>query len=197
MPPQDPADLRLRVIPAIADVDAAAWDACANPGVAEALKPESEDGSQIEFDSRELSYNPFISYDFLYSLEASGSATARTGWQPQHLLAETTDGSILGLVPCYLKSHSRGEYVFDRGWAEAYERAGGEYYPKLQVSVPFTPATGRRLLVRPSPDADRVREALIAGLLELCRKREASSDHFTFLPEPECRTLTGHGFLHR
>jgi len=130
-------------------------------------------------------------------LEASDSATARTGWQPQHLLAETIDGAILGVVPCYLKSHSRGEYVFDRGWAEAYERAGGEYYPKLQVSVPFTPATGRRLLVRPSPAADRVRSGLIAGLLELCRKRQASSVHFTFLPEPECLALVGHGFLHR
>ena len=96
-------------------------------------------------------YNPFISHDFLHALEASGSATARTGWQPQHLLAETADGAVLGAVPCYLKSHSRGEYVFDRGWAEAYERAGGSYYPKLQVSVPFTPATGRRLLVRPGP----------------------------------------------
>ena len=99
-------------------------------------------------DLSESPYNPFISYDFLHALEASGSATARTGWQPQHLLAEGPDGAILGVVPCYLKSHSRGEYVFDRGWAEAYERAGGQYYPKLQVSVPFTPATGRRLLVR-------------------------------------------------
>jgi predicted N-acyltransferase len=130
-------------------------------------------------------------------LEASGSATARTGWQPQHLLAEAADGALVGVVPCYLKSHSQGEYVFDRGWAEAYERAGGEYYPKLQVSVPFTPATGRRLLVAPSPGADRVRSGLIAGLLELCHKREASSVHFTFLPEPECLALVGHGFLHR
>src|SRR3954454_15561927 len=153
MPPQNPADLRLRVIPAIADLDAAAWDACANPGAAEALKLESEDVNRSESDSVAFSYNPFISYDFLYALEASDSATARTGWQPQHLLAETADGAILGVVPCYLKSHSRGEYVFDRVWAEAYERAGGGYYPKLQVSVPFTPATGRRLLVPPSPDA--------------------------------------------
>ena len=99
-------------------------------------------------------YNPFISYDFLHALEASGSATARAGWQPQHVLAETADGAVLGAAPCYLKSHSRGEYVFDRGWAEAYERAGGAYYPKLQVSVPFTPATGRRLLVTPLPGAD-------------------------------------------
>ncbi len=188
MPTNAPTDLRLRVIPAIAESDAAAWDACANP------QPVSELAEGI---AQEDQYNPFISYDFLHSLEASGSAVARTGWQPQHLLAETADGAILGAVPCYLKSHSQGEYVFDRSWAEAYERAGGQYYPKLQVSVPFTPATGRRLLIRPSPDAGTVREGLIAGLLELCRKREASGVHFTFLPEAQCEALVGHGFLHR
>jgi len=197
MPPPDPADLRLRVIPAIEEVDAAAWDACANPSLAATLQPKSEEDNQSKYDTLVIPYNPFISHGFLHSLEASDSATARTGWQPQHLLAEAADGTLVGAVPCYLKSHSRGEYVFDRGWAEAYERAGGEYYPKLQVSVPFTPATGRRLLLRPSPDADRVRSGLIAGLLELCRKREASSVHFTFLPEPECEALVSHGFLHR
>jgi hypothetical protein len=165
--------------------------------VAVALKPESEEANRLQCDSSEFTYNPFISYDFLHALEASGSATARTGWQPQHLLAETPDGTILGATPCYRKSHSQGEYVFDRGWAEAYERAGGDYYPKLQVSVPFTPATGRRLLVPPSPAADRVRTGLTAGLLELGRKREASSVHFTFLPERDCQALVEHGFLHR
>src|SRR5450631_616476 len=177
--PQTIADqgLRIRVVPSIGDVAAAAWDGCAGGA--------SGAGS-----------NPFTRHAFLSALEVSKSATARTGWQPQHLVAETHDGTIVGVVPCYLKSHSRGEYVFDRGWAEAYENAGGEYYPKLQVAVPFTPATGRRLLVPPSPDADRVRSALIAGLLELCRKRDASSVHFTFLPEPDCRVLAGHGFLH-
>jgi predicted N-acyltransferase len=187
----DLAALRLRVIPAIAECDAAAWDACANP------QPISERANSICETTSDIPYNPFISYDFLHALEASGSAVARTGWQPQHLIAETADGAIHGTVPCYLKSHSRGEYVFDRGWAEAYERAGGEYYPKLQVSVPFTPATGRRLLVRPSPGAEIVRDGLTAGLIELCRRHEASSVHFTFLPEAECRTLVGHGFLHR
>jgi uncharacterized protein len=197
MPPSDPTNLRLRVIPAIAEVDAAAWDACANPSLTGVLQPKAEERSQTKCDPLAIPYNPFISHDFLYSLEASGSATARTGWQPQHLLVEAADAALVGVVPCYLKSHSQGEYVFDRGWAEAYERAGGEYYPKLQVSVPFTPATGRRLLVPPSPGADRVRSGLIAGLLELCRKRQASSVHFTFLPEPECLALVGHGFLHR
>jgi predicted N-acyltransferase len=142
-------------------------------------------------------YNPFISHEFLDALEASASATARAGWQPQHLLAERPDGTLLGAVPCYLKSHSRGEYVFDRGWAEAYERAGGDYYPKLQVSVPFTPATGRRLLVQPAADAAAVRAALTAGLLELCRRHEASSVHVTFMPEPDCAYLASQGFLHR
>jgi predicted N-acyltransferase len=125
------------------------------------------------------------------------TATARTGWHPQHLLAERPDGTVLGAVPCYLKSHSRGEYVFDRGWAEAYERAGGDYYPKLQVSVPFTPVTGRRFLVRPGCDAEPIQTALTAGLVELCRRHEASSVHVTFMPEPECAYLAQQGFLRR
>src|SRR5213596_3647922 len=141
-------DLRIRVLPAIADIPAAAWDACANPNS----------------NSQDYAYNPFISHAFLSALEASGSATARTGWQPQHLVAETEVGAVLGVVPCYLKSHSRGEYVFDAGWAEAYERAGGSYYPKLQVAVPFTPALGRRLLARPGPQADDIRVLLAEGL---------------------------------
>jgi len=189
--------LRLRVISAIAETNAATWDACANPALAAIAQPNSELTSQGGLITQVSPYNPFISYDFLHALEASGSATARAGWQPQHVLAETANGAVLGAAPCYLKSHSRGEYVFDRGWAEAYERAGGSYYPKLQVSVPFTPATGRRLLVRPSPNADKVRNGMIAGLLELCRRHEASSVHFTFLPQAECEALAGHGFLHR
>src|SRR5882672_4062903 len=101
-------DLRIRVVSAIADVPAAAWDACANP---------------VDSRSQDRTYNPFISHAFLSALEASASATARTGWQPQHLVAEAQDGAVLGVVPAYLKSHSRGEYVFDAGWADAYERA--------------------------------------------------------------------------
>src|SRR5262245_1566581 len=131
-------DLQIRVIPAIGDVPAAAWDACANPGL---VTCKGDNGAaaprKVSPEFQELSYNPFISHDFLSALEASGSAVARAGWQPQHLIAETEAGGVLGVAPCYLKSHSRGEYVFDHGWAEAYERAGGSYYPKLQVSVPF------------------------------------------------------------
>src|SRR5580700_6492399 len=106
-------------------------------------------------------------------------------------------GALLATAPCYVKSHSRGEYVFDRGWAEAYERAGGSYYPKLQVAVPFTPATGRRLLVKPGPEAPTVRQALARGLLELCRHDSASSVHVTFATEPEFRFLGELGFLQR
>jgi uncharacterized protein len=179
-------ELRLRVIPTIADVALEAWDACANPP-----------SEQTKLNSQDYPSNPFISYDFLYAVEASASATARTGWQPQHLLAESPEGTLLGAVPCYLKSHSQGEYVFDRGWAEAYERAGGKYYPKLQVSVPFTPATGRRLLVQPGAQADAVQSALTAGLVELCRRHEASSVHVTFMPEQESTYLAAKGFLRR
>jgi predicted N-acyltransferase len=185
--------LCLRVVPAIAEVAAAAWDACANPAAPGPLATPCP----AEPISQESAYNPFISYDFLNALEISGSAVARTGWQPQHVLAEGADGRVLGAVPCYLKSHSRGEYVFDRGWAEAYERAGGRYYPKLQVSVPFTPATGRRLLVPSVPEAEKIRAGLTAGLVELCRRHDASSVHVTFMPEAECEFLVGQGFLHR
>src|SRR4051794_14843783 len=159
-------ELRIRVLPAIAEVPAAAWDACANP------PPNSQDETD----------NPFISHAFLHALEASGSATARAGWQPQHLVAETDDGVVLGAVPAYLKSHSRGEYVFDAGWAEAYERAGGSYYPKVQVSVPFTPATGRRLLVAPCEQAQGVREGLAAGPGELAQLRDAPPVAVTLSP---------------
>jgi hypothetical protein len=107
------------------------------------------------------------------------------------------DGTLLAAAPCYIKSHSRGEYVFDRGWAEAYERAGGSYYPKLQVAVPFTPAAGRRLLVRPGSQAPALRQALTRGLLELCRHDDASGVHVTFAIEPEFRALGELGFLQR
>ena len=194
-------DLRLRVLKAIGEVPAAAWDACANPQFedkAQAIcEPNGAARDAANSKSQGSPYNPFISHDFLHSLEASGSAVARAGWQPQHLVAEQSDGTLLGAVPCYLKSHSRGEYVFDRGWAEAYERAGGQYYPKLQVSVPFTPATGSRLLLRPGPQAEAVRAGLAAGLLELCRRHDASGVHVTFMPEPEWQFLGAQGFLQR
>ncbi len=124
---------------------------------------------------------------FCHRLEASFSVGPRTGWQPRHLLAETADGTLLGAAPCYVKSHSRGEYVFDAGWAEAFEHAGGDYYPKLQVAVPFTPVTGPRLLARPGPLAEAVRGALADALVEITTSNELSSAHVTFLTEPEWR----------
>jgi len=171
--PDDAEPLTLRVQPAIAAIGAAAWDACA--------------GDE----------NPFVSYAFLSALEDSGSADTESGWQPQHLALEDGGGTVLGVVPCYLKNHSYGEYVFDWGWAEAFDRAGGRYYPKLQVSVPFTPATGPRLLVRPGPQAETVRAALVGGLTELARQLKVSSVHVTFPTEPEWRELGEAGFLQR
>ena len=147
-------------LPSVSDIPAAEWDACANP----TPDPDSLDNldtlasREPQRDSCTASkrpYNPFVSHAFFSPLEASGSACARTGWGPRHLVAKL-DGAIAGIVPCYLKSHSQGEYVFDRGWADAYERAGGRYYPKLQASVPFTPATGPRLLIRDGVDRERI-----------------------------------------
>jgi uncharacterized protein len=169
--------LQVTIAAAIDEIDAAAWEACANP-------PGTP-------------FNPFLSHDFLWALEASGSAGPKTGWAPQHLAAHAAGGDILGVCPCYLKSHSRGEYVFDAGWAEAYARAGGDYYPKLQVSVPFTPATGRRLLAAPGPREATIEAALAQALVELTRLRQASSAHVTFLPESQWEMLGRRGFLQR
>jgi predicted N-acyltransferase len=176
-------DITLRVVNAIGEVPADAWDACANP--------HAPDGSGTRQD-----YNPFISHTFLSSLERSGSVRVRAGWQPMHLVAEAGSG-IVGVVPCYAKSHSQGEYVFDHGWADAYERAGGDYYPKLQVAVPFTPAQGRRLLVRPGEHADAVRDALADSLAGICKRSNASSVHVTFCTEDEWQMLGSRGYLQR
>jgi predicted N-acyltransferase len=191
-------EVTLRVANSLKEVAAEAWDACANPvvgrdhGNGADLAPR--DAQENTFEDQ---YNPFISYDFLSSLELSQSVRTRGGWQPLHLLAEDSNGTLVGAVPCYAKTHSQGEYVFDHGWAEAYERAGGSYYPKLQVSVPFTPATGRRLLVRPGPEADAVRGALADSLMDICRRSNASSVHVTFATQPEWDLLGRRGFLKR
>jgi predicted N-acyltransferase len=174
-------EITLRVTNAIGDVPAEAWNACANP---------ASNGASAPY------YNPFVCHDFLSALELSGSARGRTGWQPMHLLAESS-GQLVGAVPCYAKSHSQGEYVFDHGWADAYERAGGDYYPKLQVTVPFTPASGPRLLLRPRSQSEAVRDALADGLAEVCRRSKASSVHVTFLTESEWRYLGVRGYLQR
>jgi predicted N-acyltransferase len=183
-------EVTLRVANAIGDVPAAEWDACANPSPLPDNAEDPEGASKLE-------YNPFISHDFLSSLELSGSVRSRAGWQPMHLLTEEPGGHLLGAVPCYVKSHSQGEYVFDHGWADAFERAGGDYYPKLQVAVPFTPAAGRRLLVRPGPQAEAVRGALGDALADICKRSNSSSVHVTFLTEDEWRFLGTRGYLLR
>ncbi|GLS33691.1 hypothetical protein SAMN04488498_11915 [Mesorhizobium albiziae] len=149
-------------------------------------------------DDAKNGYNPFISYNFLKTMEESGCAIGRSGWQGHHLRLEAPDGALLGAVPCYAKSHSQGEYVFDHGWADAFERAGGHYYPKLQVSVPFTPVTGPRLLVRRAGvDPDVVRRALASGLKAVTDKLGVSSAHVTFAPQADVAALEEAGFLHR
>jgi uncharacterized protein len=193
--------ITLEAVSSVSQIPAEDWNACANPSRdSEGLKDLDTLASiGIAADScpsLASYYNPFISHEFFSALEASGSACARTGWGPRHLLARV-DGVIAGVVPCYLKSHSQGEYVFDRGWADAYERAGGHYYPKLQASVPFTPAAGPRLLIREGVDADRIGDALASGLVALCGATKASSAHVTFAREAEWKFLAGHGFLQR
>ena len=153
-------EIRARVLTSAADLPAAAWDACAGHD------------------------NPFVSHAFFAALEQSGSACARTGWQPAHIVVDGSNGEPAGILPAYLKSHSQGEYVFDHGWAEAWERAGGRYYPKLQCSVPFTPATGPRLLLREAAAAP----ALLAAAETLARQNDLSSVHSTFLT-PEQQAL--------
>ncbi|RAZ89664.1 GNAT family N-acetyltransferase [Mesorhizobium hawassense] len=148
-------------------------------------------------DDKENGYNPLVSFAFLSALEDSGCAVRRTGWQGHHLRLETARGRLLGAVPCYLKSHSQGEYVFDHGWSDAFERAGGRYYPKLQCSVPFTPVTGPRLLVSKGENEGAVRAGLAEGLKLVTDQLGVSSAHVTFANEPDVATLEAAGFLHR
>ncbi|MDQ8726271.1 GNAT family N-acetyltransferase [Bradyrhizobium sp. LHD-71] len=188
-----PSQIEFQAVPSIDDIPAEAWDACANPAVGTDANI-SAGGSPCTARER---YNPFVRHAFYHALEASRSACPRTGWGPQHLIARR-GSDIVGVVPCYLKSHSRGEYVFDHGWADAYERAGGRYYPKLQVSVPFTPASGPRLLVREgAADTTAVRDLLAKGLMALCRTVKASSVHVTFTRKDEWELLAKNGFLQR
>ncbi|MCD2185261.1 GNAT family N-acetyltransferase [Rhizobium sp. GN54] len=172
---------RIRVVQHFADIPAEQWSTLS--GAARGLPGAV--------------YNPFVSHAYLSAMEQSGSATADTGWLGQHLLLEQEDGALLGALPAYLKNHSQGEYVFDHGWADAFERAGGNYYPKLQASVPFTPASGPRLLHRHDLDPAPVRQALAAGLQELARQHGISSAHVTFVPEDEMPTFEDAGYLHR
>src|SRR5579863_2289407 len=192
-PPAAAGELRVVAVNAISEIGARTWDACANP-----LHPKCEEGgSKAQTPPQDTAYNPFLAYDFLSALEVSKSVGGHSGWHVQHVVVQSPDGTAVAAAPCYLKTHSQGEYVFDHGWADAYERAGGSYYPKLQVSVPFTPATGRRLLVHPGPQAQVVRGALADGLAEICRRSNASSVHVTFPTAPEWELLGTHGYLLR
>jgi uncharacterized protein len=193
--------LRIRLAHALTEVPAWAWDFCAGVDTSDArletVKVKHEDDFPAQLSTRGKVGNPFVSHDFLSSLEDSSSVGVHSGWQPHYLLAEESDGTLAGAAPCYLKSHSRGEYVFDHGWADAFERAGGDYYPKLQVAVPFTPVTGPRLLVPPGPRADSVRGALADALAHIAADNGLSSAHVTFLTEAEWRLLGARGFLQR
>ncbi|NBN63749.1 GNAT family N-acetyltransferase [Microvirga tunisiensis] len=189
-------EARLRILEGLRDIAAPVWDGLANPSFVRAddgrLAPRSPEAG-----GDPVPYNPFLSHAFLEALEASGCVGGRSGWIPRHLVLEDGNGTALGAVPAYLKTHSQGEYVFDHGWAEAFHRAGGSYYPKLQVSVPFTPATGRRFLTSPLQDRDSLTAALAEGLVEVCRLSGASSVHATFLTEPEWTLLGTEGYLQR
>jgi len=160
------------------EISAEDWNGCANPGGPDGPAP----------------FDPFLSHEFLGALEQSGSATARTGWQPFHLALEEGD-DLLGVVPMYVKGHSQGEYVFDYSWADAWHRAGQDYYPKLQASVPFTPATGRRLL---SASGDpEVEKLLLGACIQVSQQIEVSSVHMTFMPERQWQLAGELGYLKR
>ena len=159
-------------------IDPAEWDACACP--------EAEAGRAID---------PFTTYRFLKALEDSGSVGVGTGWDPHYLVARQ-DGQVIAVAPLYGKSHSQGEYMFDHNFAHAFERAGGQYYPKLQIAVPFTPATGRRFLTRPGYDATGM-SALIQGAVQIASDNDLSSLHATFCTEDEALAGAEMGLLHR
>ena len=169
--PDGSTSLTLTLHRAIAEIGAADWDACAGGA------------------------NPFVSHAFLSALEDSGSAGPRTGWLPQHASLQDPGGRVLAVAPMYAKSHSYGEYVFDHGWAHAFERAGGSYYPKLQVAVPFSPVPGPRLLCRPGAEIEPA--TLGRALVQACRELDLSSVHVTFCRESEWTALGDAGWLRR
>jgi predicted N-acyltransferase len=161
----------LKLYGSIADIPAAAWDACAT------------------------SDNPFVSHAFLKALEDSGSTGQDAGWIPQHMAFYDTDGSIGAVAPMYAKLHSYGEYVFDQAWAEAFENAGGNYYPKLQICAPFSPVPGPRLLRHPEKNIPI--GAISSALKGICRQSSLSSAHVTFCTEDEWKELGQAGWLQR
>ncbi|MEM9851013.1 MAG: GNAT family N-acetyltransferase [Pseudomonadota bacterium] len=173
------ANLEVTVIGGLDQIDAGEWDACACPEAAGGGPPN----------------DPFTTHRFLKALEDSGSVGPGSGWQARHVLARR-DGALIGVMPCYAKGHSQGEYIFDYNWAHAYENSGGRYYPKLQVAVPFTPATGRRFLTRPGAEVLGM-QALTEGAVQLAAQNELSSLHVTFCTEAEALAGAEMGLLHR
>ncbi|MET0408520.1 MAG: GNAT family N-acetyltransferase [Hyphomicrobium sp.] len=170
-------DTAVNLVSSIATLDAEQWDACANPEPA--------------------TFNPFVSHAFLKALEDSRTVGRQTGWLPRHLVINDDAGNISAAAPAYVKSHSQGEYVFDHGWADAYMQAGGRYYPKLQIAVPFTPVPGPRLLVKPGVRANSDEQVLAAASVEVARQGGLSSVHLTFLDAAVASRLKALGFLIR
>jgi predicted N-acyltransferase len=171
--PDGREDVSVKILNRIDQVPAAEWDACAGDA------------------------NPFVRHAFLNALEESGSVRAETGWLPQHLVVNDETGRVAACMPMYLKNHSYGEYIFDWGWADAYERAGGKYYPKLLSAVPFTPVTCRKLLISPDADPIRTAEMLAGGLIEVADQHDVSSLHLNFPPAEESALLEEMGFMRR
>ena len=167
-------DFRIQVHTAVADIGREAWDACASSAG-----------------------DPFLSFDFLDACEASGSAVPQQGWAGRHLSLVDETGRVLGVMPLWLKGHSQGEYVFDHSWADAYQRAGGRYYPKLLSAVPFTPVTGPRFLAHPDADAATVRQALLQGAIALTEQLDVSSLHVNFPTQDDWNAMGEAGLLLR
>tara|TARA_R110000787_G_scaffold137458_9_gene250399 strand:+ start:76375 stop:77541 length:1167 start_codon:yes stop_codon:yes gene_type:complete len=173
MPDSSDEALSVEIINDLDRVDAGEWDACA--------------GAE----------NPFLSHAFLSALEDSGCATAEQGWMPYHLAVRGADGKLDACAPLYVKGHSYGEYIFDWGWADAAQRAGLNYYPKLQCAVPFTPATGPRLLIRDGADRPQMQRLLIAGMIQVAQELKLSSLHITFPTQDEWEQFGKFGLLQR
>ncbi|QFT57967.1 hypothetical protein FIU94_03945 [Sulfitobacter sp. THAF37] len=172
-------EIEIRVVPHLSEVGQADWDACACPETADGGAPN----------------DPFTTYRFLSALEQSGSVGPGTGWQPQYITA-SVEGQVIGVAPLYAKSHSQGEYIFDHSWAHAYERAGGRYYPKLQIAVPHTPATGRRFLTRTGFEQTGL-AALAQGAVQLTQNNSLSSLHVTFCTAEEAAQAEDLGLMVR
>ncbi|MCB2014893.1 MAG: GNAT family N-acetyltransferase [Sphingobium sp.] len=169
---ESPREFLARIAPGVATIDAAQWNACAGAD------------------------DPFLSHAFLSALEESGSVGPGTGWQPAPILIEDDNGALLACAPAYFKSHSQGEYVFDHGWADAWHRAGGKYYPKLQIAVPFSPVPGKRLLVPDDAPPDNA-HALIAAAEQIVQQNGISSAHATFVAPDQIPLFEAAGWLIR